>query len=430
MKNEPLPPSRADPVIKKLDSPEFRSVFTPELQTLVNLFKKYNYELRIAGGAVRDILMGKHPKDLDFATDATPEQMKEMFEKEEIRMINVKGEKHGTVTVRINDKENFEVTTLRIDIVTDGRHADVEFTKDWKLDANRRDLTINSMFLDLDGKLYDYFYGYDDLEKKKIVFVGDAGTRICEDYLRILRYFRFYGRIMDSPNQHDEATIEAIKTNICGLERISGERIWSEWSKILTGRFAVELTLKLLECGSSEYLGLPKEPDIENFKTVCKHASSNNVTLKPISMIASMLKDQDELMNLHKRLKLSNSDRDLGLFLIQHREYKPCEKPLRPYQQLIFVQQTGRYNVYVEYVKEILRYRGAIELLDEFERWIIPKFPIGGWALKQLVPNEKMIGRVIFELKRIWIDEDFKPTKEQLIEHVPRILSELNDKAK
>lgn len=235
---------------------------------------------------------------------------------------------------------------------------------------------------------------------------------------------------MDSPNQHDEATIEAIKTNICGLERISGERIWSEWSKILTGRFAVELTLKLLECGSSEYLDLPKEPDIENFKTVCKRASSNNVTLKPISMIASMLKDQDELMNLHKRLKLSNSDRDLGLFLIQHREYKPCEKPLRPYQQLIFVQQTGRYNVYVEYVKEILRYRGAIELLDEFERWIIPKFPIGGWALKQLVPNEKMIGRVIFELKRIWIDEDFKPTKEQLIEHVPRILSELNDKAK
>lgn len=192
MKNEPLPPSRADPVIKKLDSPEFRSVFTPELQTLVNLFKKYNYELRIAGGAVRDILMGKHPKDLDFATDATPEQMKEMFEKEEIRMINVKGEKHGTVTARINDKENFEVTTLRIDIVTDGRHADVEFTKDWKLDANRRDLTINSMFLDLDGKLYDYFYGYDDLEKKKIVFVGDAGTRICEDYLRILRYIVHY----------------------------------------------------------------------------------------------------------------------------------------------------------------------------------------------------------------------------------------------
>lgn len=188
MADEPLPMSRDDPVIAKLNSPEFRSVFTPELQSLVDLFKKYNYELRIAGGAVRDILTGERPKDLDFATDATPQQMKEMFEKEEIRMINTKGEKHGTITARINDKENFEVTTLRIDNVTDGRHAEVEFTKDWKLDANRRDLTINSMFLDFDGKLYDYFYGYDDLRKKKVVFVGDPSIRICEDYLRIFRY--------------------------------------------------------------------------------------------------------------------------------------------------------------------------------------------------------------------------------------------------
>lgn len=184
------PSSRLDPVVMKLDSPEFRSVFTPELQALASLFKKYDYELRIAGGAVRDILMGKQPKDLDFATDATPQQMKDMFTSEEIRMINEKGEKHGTITARINDAENFEITTLRIDVLTDGRHAQVEFTKDWKLDANRRDLTINSMFLDLDGRVYDYFYGYDDLKEKRIVFVGDASVRIREDYLRILRYLR------------------------------------------------------------------------------------------------------------------------------------------------------------------------------------------------------------------------------------------------
>lgn len=184
-----VPSSRVDPVVMKLDnSPEFRSIFTAELQTLAGLFKKHNYELRIAGGAVRDILMDKQPKDLDFATDATPQQMKEMFAREEIRMINEKGERHGTITARINDMENFEITTLRIDVLTDGRHAQVEFTKDWKLDANRRDLTINSMFLDLDGRVYDYFYGYDDLKKKRIVFVGNPSVRICEDYLRILRY--------------------------------------------------------------------------------------------------------------------------------------------------------------------------------------------------------------------------------------------------
>lgn len=151
--------------------------------------------------------MGLKPKDLDFATTATPDQMKTMFNEKKIRMINTRGEKHGTITPRINDKENFEVTTLRIDVVTDGRHAEVQFTTDWLLDALRRDLTINSMFLGkttiflyiaittssnlgLDGSVYDYFFGYDDLQKRRIAFVGDAVERIQEDYLRILRYFR------------------------------------------------------------------------------------------------------------------------------------------------------------------------------------------------------------------------------------------------
>lgn len=134
--------------------------------------------------------MGIKPHDIDFATTATPPQMIDMFNAENIRMLNMKGEKHGTVTARINDEENFEVTTLRVDVATDGRHAEVEFTKNWLLDANRRDLTINSMFLGFDGKVYDYFYGYEDLKNRRVLFVGDAANRIQEDYLRILRYFR------------------------------------------------------------------------------------------------------------------------------------------------------------------------------------------------------------------------------------------------
>lgn len=130
-----------------IDSPEFQAVLTDDLKYLFSLFHKYKYELRIAGGAVRDLLMGKTPHDVDFATTATPDQMKEMFVNEDIRMLNTNGEKHGTITVRLNDKENYEITTLRIDMVTDGRHAEVVFTHDWKLDANRRDLTVNSIFL-------------------------------------------------------------------------------------------------------------------------------------------------------------------------------------------------------------------------------------------------------------------------------------------
>lgn len=212
---------RSDPVITTLETPQFKSILRKNILDLVALFQKYNYEIRIAGGAVRwelcdnfcftlivwfdrfliwlnifhpdrrDLLMNITPTDIDFATTATPKQMIEMFTNENIRMINSNGEKHGTVTPRINDEENFEVTTLRIDVRTDGRHAEVEFTTDWLLDANRRDLTINSMFLGFDGKVYDYFFGYEDLKNRRVVFVGEPANRIQEDYLRILRYFRW-----------------------------------------------------------------------------------------------------------------------------------------------------------------------------------------------------------------------------------------------
>lgn len=114
--------------VEKLDNDVFKSIkANDDISFLFNLFEKYSYKLRIAGGAVRDLLMGNLPKDIDFATDATPDQMKEMFNRENIRMLNMNGEKHGTITIRLNDRENYEITTLRIDKVTDGRHAEVIF---------------------------------------------------------------------------------------------------------------------------------------------------------------------------------------------------------------------------------------------------------------------------------------------------------------
>ncbi|XP_043272776.1 CCA tRNA nucleotidyltransferase 1, mitochondrial [Venturia canescens] len=424
--NEASPPSRSNPVIKKLDTPEFQSIFTPELNKLSEIFKKYNYEMRVAGGAVRDILMGLVPKDLDFATTATPEEMKAMFTKEEIRMINDRGEKHGTITARINDKENFEVTTLRIDVATDGRHAEVLFTKDWKLDANRRDLTINSMFLDLDGNVYDYFFGYDDLQKKRVVFVGDAGTRIREDFLRIFRYFRFYGRIADFPDCHEDGTIEAIKKNVDGLERISGERIWTEWSKILEGRFGGELTVKMLDCGVAPYIGLPEKLNVENFVTTYVKARANAVELRPITLITSLLKNEVEVLELNARLKLSVFNRELALFLVNNREEKPSVNLLKPYQHIV-LNSKSKLRDTIEFVRELLKVKGDLKLLEEFDSWEVPKFPISGHDLKGHVPHGKVLGRVLIELKKIWIDDDFKTSTEDLIKRVPDLVDEFKE---
>lgn len=311
---------RETPAFKKVDSDEFHSIFTPELQALVALFKKYNYELRIAGGAVRDILMSIKPKDIDFATTATPDQMKEMFAKEEVRLINAKGEKHGTITPRIHNKENFEVTTLRIDVRTDGRHADVVFTTDWQLDANRRDLTINSMFLGFDGTVYDYFYGYDDVQKRRVVFVGDADVRIKEDFLRILRYFRFYGRIAAKADSHDKATLAAIKANAEGLARISGERIWAELQKIVVGNFNRELLLEMNNCDLLQQCGLPSHPNLEEFERLCVDLKFFDEPHYPILYLIALLHSSEEAMKLHERLKLSAYERDLALFITQQRD--------------------------------------------------------------------------------------------------------------
>lgn len=387
--------------------------------------------------------MGIKPKDLDFATTATPQQMKDMFVNENVRMINMKGEKHGTITPRINDKENFEVTTLRIDVVTDGRHAEVQFTTDWLLDANRRDLTINSMFLGkviifyllhfllcsfylgLDGSLYDYFYGYDDLQKRRVAFVGDAILRIQEDYLRILRYFRFYGRISSEPNVHEESTLKAIKENAHGLGRISGERIWMELKKILEGNFAGDIMEQIISLGIGPYIGLKENCDIKELQNVWSR--SKHLKLNAVTLLSSLFKSHDDVVVLHDRLKLSAFDRDLAFFLVEHKDLKLDTKPLLPYQKLVLKAKTKPLDTKL-WIIEALKYNNS-PLLPEFEKWNIPKFPISGNMLKeQGVDSGKFMGKVIDNLKQYWADNNFDMTSEELLKHLPRVVGMLKEK--
>ncbi|XP_063231187.1 CCA tRNA nucleotidyltransferase 1, mitochondrial isoform X2 [Bacillus rossius redtenbacheri] len=407
----------------KLDTPEFHSLFTPELVALVSMFRQHGYEIRIAGGAVRDLLMKIKPKDLDFATTATPDQMKEMFTAENVRLINTKGERHGTITPRINDKENFEVTTLRIDVCTDGRHADVEFTTDWKLDANRRDLTINSMFLGLDGVVYDYFHGYDDLQDRRVAFVGDAATRIREDFLRILRYFRFYGRIAKDPHKHEEKTLEAIQDNADGLKKISGERIWSELQKILEGNFAGELVKEMLKLDLGRYMGLPETPNIAEFERVWQNLK--NLKYNAVTLLAALFGNQEEVITFHTRVKLSAYERDLLLFIVAHRENKPSTKPIRPYQLLV-IGSKWKASEAQAWVAELLRYRGDPELLRQFEQWQPPKFPVNGHMLKEHgVPGGKLLGPVLQRLKEYWVEHDFQVDSEEILKQIPSVMCDL-----
>ncbi|CAL1539716.1 unnamed protein product [Lymnaea stagnalis] len=419
------PNIRVKPNLKtmKLDSPEFHSIFTAELCTLVEIFKKYDYELRIAGGAVRDLLVGKVPSDLDFATIATPAQMKEMFTQEEIRMLNMNGEAHGTITARINDKENFEITTLRIDVVTDGRRAQVEFTKDWMLDANRRDLTVNSLFLGFDGTIYDYFSGVEDLKEKRIRFVGDPEQRIKEDYLRILRYFRFYGRIAPGPDLHEKETLDAIKDHGKGLANVSGERIWVEIRKILTGRMTAHILELMIKLGLGQYIGLPNVTNFTEFYRVCE--KTEGIPHHHMTRVSALLEDEADVYKLLERNKISNEELQTALFIVHHRHDK-MEGNLIGYCTDLHTDSSGKEPKVTNKIVELMKYCGHLGIAEEFPNVKLPELPVKGHDLtKSNVPRGPKFAMTLNELRRIWKESGYTLKKEDLIEKIPEVLENL-----
>ncbi|PIK52820.1 putative CCA tRNA nucleotidyltransferase 1, mitochondrial [Apostichopus japonicus] len=370
----------------KLDTPEFRNLFTPELSQLREVFQQNNYELRLAGGPVRDLLLQKQPDDLDFATNATPVQMVEMFNREGIRMLNKKGEEHGTVTARINNKINYEITTLRIDKVWRGLY------------------TTTSMA----GK---------DLAQRKVAFVGNAEARICEDYLRILRYFRFYGRIAQEPNAHCQKTLQAIREHSAGLAQISGERIWIELKKILTGNHSASLIETMHDIELFPYIGLPPAASISTFRRVWER--SRGLKPNPMTSLVSLIQTEEEFMRMHDRLKLSGEERTNGLFVLAHRKDKEHSNPLKPYKDLILL---GNVKNSRQYVMEVLKYRGDHQLLDRLQNWEPPRFPISGKDLLNLgVPKGKRLGYILKSLKDNWIESDYEQSKEDLLKLVPQL---------
>ncbi|XP_067855023.1 CCA tRNA nucleotidyltransferase 1, mitochondrial [Heptranchias perlo] len=401
-------------VTMQLKTSEFESLFTDGLKSIAELFSKNNRELRIAGGAVRDLLSGKQPEDVDFATTATPEHMKELFQAAGIRMINNKGEKHGTITARVHN-QNFEITTLRVDVVTDGRHAEVQFTTDWQIDAERRDLTINSMFLALDGTLYDYFNGYEDLKNKKVRFVGDPSRRIQEDYLRIMRYFRFYGKIAEESGDHDPKTLKSIKQHAKGMAGISGERIWFELKKTLVGNHAAHLVSLMYDLDVAQYIGLPViEGSLEELNRVCKNVYYRSP--KPMTVLSALFRTQDDVLRLDLRLKISKEEKQLGLFLVKYRRdliKADGADPLKPYRDFII---DFREPDVQSRVCELLKYQGEEKLLKEMEQWSIPRFPVSGHDLRRIgIISGKEIGTMLQELRDTWKKSGYLMDKEELL---------------
>lgn len=415
----------------KISQEQLARVLRPNVLELSSMFRKHDYELRAAGGAVRDLLTGLTPHDIDFATTATPEQMKKMFQEEGVRMINETGEKHGTITARIGE-ENFECTTLRIDVTTDGRHAEVQFTKDWYLDANRRDLTINSMFMDMEGTVYDYFDGHKHLEDRRVEFVGDSDTRIQEDYLRILRYFRFYGRIAVEPNAHSSEVLKSIARNSDGLSMISGERIWTELQKIAVGTYGGQLLARMIECKLGPHIGLPQNYDGEACAQLFARCSTTGIdphALQAMTVMAAGFSNVDDAYEFIARIKCSRKDRELLVFILENRDAMLASKSLKIAQDLLadlVIDQKMHRDLSLARVKELLLYTCSTQVLQELERWRVPDFPIQGGVLADKLDDKRKTKAVTQVLYDKWKKSGFAMTSEDLLKFVDEIQSKID----
>lgn len=357
-------------------------------------------ESRLVGGCVRDTLIGADPKDMDMATTALPEDVQRLCEQAGLRVVPT-GLQHGTVTV-VHEGFPYEVTTLRDDIETDGRHARVQFVKDWEIDAARRDFTINAMSIDAKGELHDYFGGYDDLMTGRVRFVGDATARIQEDYLRILRYFRFRARFGADV---DGETFTAVERSAEGLKRISVERIWSEIKKIIVHPEGYGQLLLMGELGVLECIGFHEdERYLSGLRKIAPHADG-----RPGIALGSILSSETAIRHLAESWKISNHE--LEDALATRRTIDDYEDFSADYWITKVV--TGES---AERISPALRATGRGWIADKLEAGP-PEFPVMGRDLiaAGMRPGPQM-GATLASLKQRWVDSGFTMSRDELLD--------------
>ena len=374
-------------------------------------------EVRYVGGCIRKILNNEEIDDIDLATNLKPDETINALKSSQINFYE-SGIDHGTITANINGK-NFEITSLRKDVSTDGRHANVEFSESWHEDASRRDFTINSIYADLDGNLYDPFNGKEDLEKKIIKFIGDPEKRIKEDYLRILRYIRF--SLNYSNLNHQDSVKKIIKQNISGISKISSERLLSELKKIFNSNGILKLysdnfSLEIIQ------IIFPQLKNIKILKKLNKYVENYNFQKDFILLIAILIiDDTDNCEYFLYKFKISNEKKKRIMF-IKDFYSKPIEKNFFSEKNLWKV----LYNNGKKSLMDLINFsiliskkdddKKLIKLKDFFNNQSPPIFPIKARELigKYNLKEGRELGQKLRQIENLWIENDFKIQKKDI----------------
>jgi len=373
-------------------------------------------EVRYVGGCIRKVIKKETVDDIDLATNLKPDEVCEALKNKDINFYET-GIDHGTVTAII-DKYRYEITSLRKDIKTDGRHAKVQFSLDWKEDAARRDFSINSIYSDGEGNLFDPNNGKKDLDEGSINFIGDTEDRIKEDYLRILRYIRFF--INYSDNKHRPETIKIIKRNIDGISKLSSERLLDEFKKLTKSNGFIKLfkdkeSLELIE------IIFPQLKNLERFKKLNSYANDNLLKIDFIFLLSLMIIDETD-----------NTDYFFYKFNISKKDQKRLKLINLFYKEKITIKNFTEKNLNKIFyfngkqaVCDIINFKlftsskvekKLIKLMKTYQDKVIPAMPVEANLLmnKYNIPEGKTLGSKLKMIEEIWVSNNFNISDKQV----------------
>ncbi|WP_337268972.1 CCA tRNA nucleotidyltransferase [Oryzifoliimicrobium ureilyticus] len=397
----------------------------PALQRVLSLLNGAGAETRIVGGAVRNSLMDLPVGDIDLATTLMPEEVIARADAAGIKAVPT-GISHGTVTLVV-DGEPFEVTTLRTDMQTDGRHAQVVFGRDWEADAHRRDFTVNALYLDQDGRVIDFVSGLADIERRNIKFIGEASRRIAEDYLRILRFFRFFAWY--GTGRPDADGLRACVAARGRLSTLSAERIWSETRKLLSADDPGRALLWMRQVGVlTEVLPETEKWGIDAMPGLVAAETALGWSPDPLLRLASIVPpDAERISAMSQRLKMSKAEAGF----LQDWAKTPNiddEMSTAGFKRLLYRRGTAGILAKLKLstavarskaegdTREMARTARLIAFLDEARRWEKPQFPLSGADVIALgVPAGPEVGKMLTALEDQWVEENFAADRAALL---------------
>ena len=388
------------------------------LQRLFAAIRASGGEARAVGGAVRDGLLGRAVTDIDIAVNRTPEQVIAALTAAGIKSVPT-GLAHGTITA-VLDHKGYELTSLRRDVATDGRHAVVAFTDDWAADAARRDFTINALYVDADGALYDYVGGQADLARNRVRFIGDAQARITEDVLRILRFFRFTAWF--GQGAADAEGLAACRALAGMIPQLSVERVWREIVKLLAADHPAPVWRLMQESGVLAHI-LPEATNIARLGSLRDVEARYALDPAPLVRLAALLPpDQAVARAIAQRLKLSKRESEHMLCLAALPAVVRGKLDPVPLRRLLYTH--GAKPIHDAVVLQAAAQPTDIEsALAIIAAWDKPHFPLQGADLLAMgLAAGPKVGLVLAATEEWWIACDFLPTRAECLAEAERVI--------